>query len=261
MLKAHDAKLSVALRYRKVLFCGAAAAGKSSFLNLLMEEDFQSLHISTEVLKPQQVTTVVSTDDDKVEFKKMNIDDEILQLKSYLPENYTASTTALLSTSTVKNSLQVPAQNADPQNKNVDRKGKNVDNATEKNVFALANVNRSAKKLVKKSPGEIWDILTFMDTGGLPQLISMLPAVNSFAMITFIIHKIVPGGQKSLNEIVKVQYGNEKGEISFKPHPHKYTYHQLIETQISYASNILLPDRKFPDRKFLDKLKVKCKKN
>ena len=257
MLKARNAKYSVPLRYGKVLFCGAAAAGKSNFLNLLMEEDFQSLHISTEVLKPQQVTiamkAVVSTDDDKVEFKKMNIDDEILQLESYLPENYSTSTTAPLSTSTAKNSLQVPAnKNVNHKGKNIDHKGKNVDNATEKSKLVLANVNQSAKKLVKKSFGEIWDILTFMDTGGQPQLISMLPAVNSFAMITFIIHKIVQGGQESLNKIVKVQYGNEKGEISFRPHPHKYTYHQLIETLISYASNILLPDRKF-----LDKLRVK----
>ena len=42
------------------------------------------------------------------------------------------------------------------------------------------------------------DILTFMDTGGQPQFISMLPAVNSFAMITFIIHKMKKGGKNSL---------------------------------------------------------------
>ena len=92
MLKARDAKYSVPIRYGKVLFCGAAAAGKSNFLNLLMKEDFQPLHISTEVLKPQQVTiamkAVISSNDDEVEFKRMNIDDEILQLESYLPKKY-----------------------------------------------------------------------------------------------------------------------------------------------------------------------------
>ena len=111
------------------------------------------------------------------------------------------------------------------------------------------------KKLNKKSPGSVWDILTFMDTGGQPQFISMLPAVNSFAMITFIVHKMETGGQNLLNKIVKVQYGNEKGEISYKPHPHKYTYLQLIETLISYASNILPPNTKF-----LDKVKIETKR-
>ena len=277
MIKARNAKYSVPLRYGKVLFCGAAAAGKSNFLNLLMEQDFQSLHISTEVLKPQQVTVamkaVVSTDDDKVEFKKMNIDDEILQLESYLPENYSKFKSSL-STSAKENDSQISqpsSKNVDHRDKkgknihnatkgkNIDTKGKNIDNtAKSKNIDNTAEESKlaftdmsNAKKLVKK-PGEIWDILTFMDTGGQPQFISMLPAVNSFAMITFIVHKVLPGGRESLNKIVEVQYGNKKGEVSFKPHPHKYTYHQLIETLISYASNILLPDTKF-----LDKLKIK----
>ena len=248
MLKARNAKYSVPLRYGKVLFCGAAAAGKSNFLNLLMEEDFQSLHISTEVLKPQQVTiatkAVVSTNDDEVKFKKMSIDDEILQLESYLPENYSKFASSL-GTSAVKNTSQI----SKPKSKNADHQGKNIDN-TEESKLTFTNMNE-AEKLDKK-PGEIWDILTFMDTGGQPQFISMLPAVNSFAMITFIIHKVVLGGQESLNKIVQVQYGNDKGEVSFKPHPHKFTYHQLIETLISYASNVLLPDTTF-----LDKLKIK----
>ena len=263
MLKARNAKYSVPLQYGKVLLCGATAAGKSNFLNLLMEEDFQSLHISTGVLKPQQVTiatkAVIYSDDDKVEFKRMSIDDEILQLESYLPEKYTKFTSTLNS-STFTN--QVSTQDAkakifkpvEPRGKISEPESKNVDNTIE-NKLALANAKSETEKLDKKPHGKIWDILTFMDTGGQPQFISMLPAVNSFAMITFIVHKMESGGQESLNKIVKVQYGNEKGEISFKMHPHSYTYHQLIETLISYASNILLPDTDF-----LDKLKVESKK-
>ena len=99
MLKARDAKYSVPIRYGKVLFCGAAAAGKSNFLNLLMKEDFQLLHISTEVLKPQQVTlamkAAISSNDNQVEFTKMSIDKEILQLESYLPKEYNIPATPL----------------------------------------------------------------------------------------------------------------------------------------------------------------------
>ena len=266
MLKARDAKYSIPLRYGKVLFCGASAAGKSNFLKLLMEEDFQSLHISTEVLKPQQVTVAMKaviseSDDDKVEFKKMNIDDEILQLESYLPEKYASFTS---STSTLTNNGNIQAvpmrdikleiEKVDNNTEKVKPESSNTELEDDNNKLALANVSLQAKKLNKQPLGRTWDILTFMDTGGQPQFISMLPAVNSFAMITFIIHKMESGGQKSLNEIVKVQYGNEKGETSFQAHPHKYTYLQLIETLISYASNVLLPDTKF-----LDKLKVESK--
>ena len=47
---------------------------------------------------------------------------------------------------------------------------------------------------------EAWDIFTFIDTGGQPQFISMLPVVNVSAMITFIIHKMTKGGKTSLNQ-------------------------------------------------------------
>ena len=270
MLKARDAKYSVPICYGKVLFCGAAAAGKSNFLNLLMKEEFQQLHISTEVLKPQQVTiamkAVISRSDDEVEFQRMQIDDEILQLESYLPKKYDVPTTPLQMFP-----LQVPSHK--PAAGNLPKRYTTSTTSSQKNPLqspthpsqykpppdisklALANVEKNTKKLNEKSPGEVWDILTFMDTGGQPQFISMLPAVNSFAMITFIVQKMETGGQNSLNKIVKVQYGNEKGEISYKPHPHKYTYLQLIETLISYASNILPSNTKF-----LDKVKIETKK-
>ena len=257
MLKALDARYSVPIRYGKVLFCGAAAAGKSNFLNLLMKEDFQPLHISTEVLKPQQVTiavkAVVSTKlNDEIEFKKMEIDDEILQLESYLPKKYNIPIAPLQ-----KLSLQIPLQ----ENSSADNSTKKHTKSTvpykpsaDNSKLALANVKTDTKKLNERSAGAIWDILTFMDTGGQPQFISMLPAVNSFAMITFIVHKLQTGGLNSLNKTVKVQYGNKKGEVSIKPHPHNYTYLQFIETLISYSSNILSTNTSF-----LDKVKIESK--
>ena len=290
MLKARDAKYSIPIRYGKVLFCGAAAAGKSSFLHLLMKEDFQELHISTEVLKPQQVTiamkAVISSREGEVEFTKMNIDEEILQLESYLPQPDDISITSssddeldsssddeLDSNTDEEILLQSPLLQLEdiPSADNLQTRNTALDGAIlqqsspeplspylEGNYsrkLTFANVKTGVKRLELKGPEEVWDILTFMDTGGQPQFISMLPAVNSFAMITFIIHKMKAGGQNSLNKIVEVQYGNEKGEVSHKPHPHKYTYLQLIETLFSYASNILKPDTTF-----LDKVKTESKK-
>ena len=248
MLKARDAQCSVRIRYGKVLFCGAAAAGKTNFLNLLMNENFQPLHISTEVLKPQQVTIamkamVFCNDDDEVQFEKINLDKEISQLQSYLLKEYIKPTASPQKNSSqdkpsADNLLKTHDASATPHQKKFSQ-APSRDKPTSEN-----SVN-------KKPPEVVWDMLTFMDTGGQPQFVSMLPAVNSFAMITCIVHKMTTGGQNSLNKIVKVQYGNEKGEISYKPHPHKYTYLQLIETLISYASNILLPDKTL-----LDKVKI-----
>ena len=284
MLKARDAKCSVPLRYGKVLFCGATAAGKSNFLNLLMEEDFQPLHISTGVIKSHQISiaikAIISSDDDETEFRRMDIDNEILQLESYIPEKHTASASA---SNVFTFNLAMPTKDSETEGYSenyskteslkhvesgpeIESESKsepdhnNADDTAVSDKLALASVNTETK-LNKKPHGKTWDILTFMDTGGQPQFISMLPAVNSFAMITFIIHKMEPGGKKSLDEMVKVQYGNDKGEISFKIHPHKYTYHQLIETLISYSSNILLPDTEFLDKLKVENIKTEASKS
>ena len=260
MLKARDANYSILVRYGKVLFCGASAAGKSNFLNLLMENDFEPLHKSTEVLKPYQVTVamkaLISSHKGEVVFKRMNIDEEILHLESYLPEKPAEFRAAK---GKRENNLKSIPERKPPDTKLVGEASKHRNDSktidsTEHVDMAIANV--TSKKLPKKDPKSVWDILTFMDTGGQPQFISMLPAVNSFSMITFIVHKLKEGGKESLRKTVEVQYGNEKGEVTFKLYPHKYTYFQLIETLISYASNILLPDTNF-----LDYLKNKREKN
>ena len=254
MLKACDAGISIPVRYGKVLFCGAAAAGKTNFFNLLMEEYFQQSHVSTILLEPQQAVAMKaqsSSNEGEVKFEKMTIDKEILVLESYLEEEDSKPKD--------KNSNAGKSSNSEPNYESMDdhpkRKQSNAKpeenaNATLKNRDLTSSKGVEGEKMPKKSCNkDVWGILTFMDTGGQPQFISMLPAVNSYAMITFIVHKLKKNG---LDEIVEVKYTNEKGEVYCEPHPHQYTYRQLIQTLLSFASNVILPDTNF-----LDKLKDK----
>ena len=234
MSKAREDNCSLKVRYGKVLACGAGAAGKTNFFNLLMEENFQPLHISTALAKTQQVTIAMKarlskTTDKKVTFSKMDIDSEIDQLLSYLPKKYTTP------------SPQIRDTPADEK--------RHVQINTKVESYTIAEEMMSSKLASNADVPtphleEVWDILTFMDTGGQPQFISMLPAVNTFAMITFIVHKIT-GGKSSLTEKVIVKHGNKSGNRSFEPHEHEYTYHELIKTLMSYASSVLLPDKTF----------------
>ena len=255
MLKACDAGVSIPVRYGKVVFCGAAAAGKTNFFNLLMEEYFQQSHISTILLEPQQAIAMKaqsSSNEGEVKFKKMTIDKEILVLESYLEEAYnepkdnnnnaSKSSDNEPSYKNMDGNIKSKQPNAKPESENANTTLKNRDLTSSKGV--------KGEKMSKKSRSkDVWNILTFMDTGGQPQFISMLPAVNSYAMITFIVHKMKKDG---LDETVEVKYTDKKGEIYCKPHPHHYTYRQLIQTLLSYASNVM-----FPGTKFLDELKGK----
>ena len=245
MSKARKDGLSLKVRYGKVLICGASAAGKTNFFNLLMEDYFQPDHISTKVAEPQQVTIAVkaqlSKNDDKIEFTKMDIDSEIDQLRLYLrtslsiPANIRSSDEVQLQESS-EHKIREKCTIAEVIICDKLADSDNFDKGDDSNAEISPTHIQHSKK--------VWDIVTFMDTGGQPQLINMLPAVNDFAMITFIVHNMT-GGKSSLTDKVLVKHGNESGQDSFKPYRLDYSYHQLIETLMSYASSVLLPDKEF----------------
>ena len=237
MSKARDDGRTIKVRYGKVLICGASAAGKTNFLNLLMREDFQKEHIITEVAKPQQVSIAmkaqVSKNDNNKEivFKKMNIDSEIDQLTLHLLKECITPSILEERLADVKGLVQLQKVSESEIQKSctipeimISRK--------------LADNADSEEEILPMNPTEnIWDILTFMDTGGQPEFISMLPAVNNFAMITFIVHKM-RRGKGSLNEKVVVEKDSKDIQL-------EYTYNQLIQTLMSYAGSVLFPDKEF----------------
>ena len=232
LLEARKDKYSLKVRYGKVLICGASAAGKTNFLNLLMEDEFQPKHFSTVLAKSQQVLAMKvelsTSSNEKIIFKKMDIDTEIVQLMKYLPKKCTIP------------SIQNPVE----EQRIAESEIQQTCTITEDIISSKLAATVDTKTPVETPVEEVWDILTFIDTGGQPQFISMLPAVNHFAMITFIVHNMT-AGKKSLIQKVVVTHGNEHGQNSFEQRTHEYTYHQLIKTFMSYASSLLLPDREF----------------
>ena len=226
MSKARKDGCSLKVRYGKVLLCGASGAGKSNFLNLLMEDEFQEDHNPTQVVKPHQVTamkTTVSKYDNtqKIVFEKMDIDKEIEQLTRHLPKQY------------IKPEYKSGDENSPPELEI--QKSCTIPENIISDKFA------NSVEVVASQSDKTWDVLTFVDTGGQPRLINMLPALNSFAMITFIVHKLA-AGKNSLKKKVEVQRGDRSEGV---PEYAEYTYNQLIKTLMSYASSLLLPDKEF----------------
>ena len=239
MSRARKDNCLIKVRYGKVLVCGAGAAGKTNFLNLLMEEDFQPVHVSTGVAETKQFTIAMKAQlfENKItktlKFTKMDIDNEIDQLMLYLPEKYT------------KPSNQNNVKSADEE-EYVDSQEIYTIVEQEMSCTLAANVNSDKQILPTERAGCVWDILTFMDTGGQPQFISMLPAINNFAMITFIVHKMI-GGKECFTEKVMVKHRNKDGKDSIDEYRHEYTYLELIKTLMSCSSSVLLPDKTFLD--------------
>ena len=239
MYKAREDRCTIKVRYGKVLLCGANGAGKTNFLNLIMKEKFNPKHISTEVAKPHQATIVVKaqvvTHNKEVTFKIMNIDDEIDHLMLYLPipKNYTRP-----SIQEESNLQQVQTADNQESTTTQDQKSPTLVEDIMSRKFASNNA-------LEQPPEETWDIFTFIDTGGQPQFISLLPVVNVSAMITFIVHKMKKEGKIGINQKFEVQHKNKKGKNSFSKHTYECTYLQLIKTLISHASVNLQPDERF----------------
>ena len=235
MLQSREKGLTIKVRYGKVVLTGSSAAGKTSFFRLLMKRQHCEKYISTGLAETQQVTIAMkaliqpSTQHNDVEFKALDFDDEISQLRSRLwrkskTEPSLQKSRPVTHTSEIKSSRpQVPIE-------------------VEADIVANLDVEKLLQPIT-----DVWNILTFIDTGGQPQFINMLPAVNNTAMITFVVHKM-EGGAESLLNNVTVAHRNEHGEHSFVPYSTGQTNLDLIKSLTSFTNNIFSKNIPFLDK-------------
>ena len=66
-------------------------------------------------------------------------------------------------------------------------------------------------------PGEVLNIITLLDTGGQPQYIHLLPTINIYPTVTFVVHDL----SKSLDDQVLVEY-SQQGKHMFTPYHLSY---------------------------------------
>ena len=233
MLEARRSGNAIKVRYGKVLLSGSCATGKTSFFRLLMKKKLDGQYKSTPLADAHRVifTTKVhvqpSTSDEDVKFEMLNFKNEIFQLRSRVRTKVNSA----VSLSTVPKTAHESTVGATA----------NSDSITKIETDIAANLE--TEQVPKQSTEKIWDILTFVDTGGQPEYISMLPALNSSVMITFVVHKM-EGGVASLHSPVTVTHS---GKHSFQPYTLGYSNLDLIKTLISFTNNIFLRKKPFLD--------------
>ena len=83
---------------------------------------------------------------------------------------------------------------------------------------------------ISESLPKTWDLFTFLDTGGQPQFINMLPAINACTAITFVVLNM-SSGKECLNEPVLAQY-KCKG-YNYGNHTLNYTNMHLLKCLLS----------------------------
>ena len=234
MRDARKNNKTVEVRFGRVLFSGSSGAGKTSFYKLLMNRERFKQHISTGLAKSEQVISVVKVDmhsrDKHVELSELDIEKEISKLHSLL------DTMANDESSKGKIPAVPKASSEELKLCTVE-----IQIARKRPPYDIPKID-----LIRETEAEdkIMNVFTFMDIGRQPQFISMIPAVNSSAMVTFVVHNVA----KSLDDKVAVTHGDSQSNPTFFPYTTDCTNAELIKSLISFSNNSMLRKKPFLER-------------
>ena len=234
--KANNETLKVS--YTTVLFSGSSGVGKTTLLNKLNKENLNRHHHSTGIVKSKHTicikTTAIVKSAGGLQWTNLDYDSMINHLNKHLRSlTAPASASGDNTTSNLKNKLQnfvthfftrspvpstVPSsvpKDITTSNKSKDKKVLSkfkvgVDN-TKSDLVAVDIAKADSSKT--PSLGDVWDIINFLDTGGQPEFVNILPAVSSSVALTFIVFNL----SNSLDSLVHVQHSVD-GNLSFKPY-------------------------------------------
>jgi len=233
MLESRKTGSTIKVRYGKALLTGSCGAGKSSFFRLLMKKQFEQNCSSTGLADLHPVTVAMkaaarkTTSGNEVEFIELDLDKEILQLRSCLLE---------------KSSHKPSAHSASSSHLEMIPE-KSLEHPTDTKILTGVETYLAAKsqqeKVDENNSSEAWEILTFIDSGGQPSYINMLPTISSSVMVTFIVYNM-EGGVKSLQNPITVACRGKHGLPAFKPYPLSYNNLELIKNLIAFTSNMFL---------------------
>ena len=254
--KANSEILKVS--YTTVLFSGSSGVGKTTLLKKLNKEDLNRHHHSTGIAKSKHTicikTTAVIKTPEGLQWANLDYDSMICHLNKHLhnlrfPPSTTTATSSLPeeSTSPPQESLSSDLNGTtfNPQILSLSSAStssvmENIANTTSENMITknTAKVDLAGVDIAKADSsntpllGEVWDIINFLDTGGQPEFVNILPAVSSSIALTFIVFNL----SKSLDSLVCVQH-NVNGDPSFEPYDLDCTNLEFIKRLMVSSEN------------------------
>ena len=258
--QAKNERMTINVRHAKILFCGASCAGKTSFSRLLRDKRHETVYISTPGGDTQQVlvagekinvegTNWVGLDKEsetqelsKRLFQKLNATKLLYDIDSaisYIPRDHNKqpnddiqSDISTVTEATLVNTVSKPE--AQPTGVVADKKlpssSESKVEAKDDSVQISTEEEMLNYKSTSESRPETWDLFTLLDTGGQPEFINLLPAINVSTAITFVVLNMSKG-HKGLKDPVIAQY--KCPGYNYEEYSLKYTNMHLLKCLLS----------------------------
>ena len=260
------------VKFIKILLTGSGKAGKTSFSNLLMKNQFVDFHHGTNIVQAKHAVSVKKAfvvgssqcDDQDVVWLEMNDDSQMSHLRQIL---LSLDISSLQKTQLIKEpNSSLPITLPQPDNANpTASQGNNIQEASVKKEYvthqrtsvvrrvaglfqgsvkseSMASFNSLVQNNIESTVlkhdfdyrGQVFNIITLLDTGGQPEYIHLLPTVNIHPMVTFVVHDL----SKNLGDQVLVEY-SEHGKLVFEPYYLKYSNFDMIKFLMSSINDSL----------------------
>ena len=263
MKLAKENNLTIKVRHAKVMVCGAAKAGKTSFTHLLRNKNAEKEYKSTNLGESKQISIKRRFNIHRTEWTDLSEDLEYQEVIQRLLSKLNKQNVKVDEKPDIEfnktDDDQLANPPVDPTNEPADLVNKQSLTASEEHMtnahvadgtlsttdeimqdepvdseINLTNTDyvRIPKELIKgmhEKALETWDLLTLLDTGGQPELINMLPAVNTSAAVSFIVFDLSKGVD-CLKQLVIAQ----SSEKRYKQHEMNYTTLDFLKSLLSF---------------------------
>ena len=102
------------------------------------------------------------------------------------------------------------------------------------NNLVQSNIDSSTTERCSHLSGKALNLIALLDTGGQPEYIHLLPTINIYPMVNFVVHDL----SKNLEDQVLVEY-SENGKQIFEPYHLKYSNMDMIKFLMSSINDSL----------------------
>ena len=213
---------TVLVRFLKLVCTGSGAAGKTSFVRLLLKKKFNAKHHSTDVVHANHTLSVKTaafhgTPSYNAKVKWIEVDKylEMSFLRSLLiPATHSKKQgreKSIPMKITKQQSMPVYGQHKGSIFKEIAGVFKSSNSIKDSNLVSFDAILASESSDFTHQPGEVLNMITILDTGGQPEYIHLLPTINIYPTVTFVVHDLskslddqVPGGWSSTVNMVNM---------------------------------------------------------